>query len=40
MEYISHAHPTVESKVQKAEEKLFRKVTVDEEHVLKQYLTQ
>jgi len=26
--------------VQKAEEKLFRKVTVDEEHALRQYLPQ
>ena len=31
IEYTSHDHPTVESKVQKAEEKLFRNVAVEEE---------
>jgi len=35
-----HDHPPVESKVQKAEEKLFWKVTVKAEHVLRQYLPQ
>jgi len=30
IEYNSNDHPTVESKVQKAEDKLFRIVTVDE----------
>ena len=40
IEYTSHAHPTAESKMRRAEEKLFRKVTVEEEHVLRQYLPQ
>src|SRR6218665_933517 len=40
IEYASHDHPTIESKVHKAEEKLFRKVTVEEGHVLRQYLPQ
>ena len=38
IEYASHDQPTVESKVHKAEEKLFKKVTVEEDHVLSQYL--
>jgi len=40
IEYASHDQPTVESKVHKAEEKLFKKVTVEEDHVLRQYLPQ
>ena len=40
IEYTSHDHQTVESKVQKAEKKLFWKVTVEEGHVLRQYLPQ
>ena len=40
MEYASLDHPAVESKVYKADEKLFRKVTVEDDHVLRQYLPQ
>src|SRR6218665_1970257 len=40
IEYASHDQPTVESKVHKAEEKLLKKVTVEEDHVLRQYLPQ
>jgi len=40
VEYDSHDHPTVESKVHKAKVKVPRKVTVEEYHVLRQYLPQ
>ena len=40
IEYTSHDHPTVESKLHKVEEKLFRKATVEEDHVLRQCLPQ
>jgi len=40
IEHASHDQPTVESKVHKAEEKLFKKVIVEEDHVLWQYLPQ
>src|SRR6218665_2263544 len=40
IEYASHDQPTVESKVHKAEEKVFKKVTVEEDHGLRQYLPQ
>ena len=36
IEYAPHGHLTVESKVHKVEEKLFKKVTVEEDHVLRQ----
>jgi len=34
IEYASHDQPMVESKVHKADEKLFKKVIVEEDHVL------
>src|SRR6218665_3050990 len=40
IEYAPYDQPTVESKVHKAEEKLFKKVIVAEDHVLRQYLQQ
>src|SRR6218665_1291076 len=40
IKYASHGHLTVESKVHKVEEKLFRKVTIEENHVLRLYLQQ
>src|SRR6218665_4032973 len=40
MEYASHDHPIVESKLHKAEEKLFRNVTVQGDHVHRHYLPQ
>ena len=35
IENASHDHPTVESKLYKAEEKLFSKITVEADHVLR-----
>jgi len=40
IEYASHDDPRVEIKVHQAEERLFRKITVEDDHVLKQYLPQ
>jgi len=40
IEYASHDDLTVVSKVRKVEEKLFRKITVEEDHVLTQHLPQ